>query len=49
MSILKENGFSEVELKVSSDNIAALTLYGGLGFTLKKEMHRWEYKKQIGT
>lgn len=45
MSILKENGFSEVELKVSSDNITALTLYGSLGFTLKKEMHRWEYKK----
>lgn len=42
---LKSNGFSEVDLKVSSNNPIALKLYNSLGFTLEKETHRWEYKK----
>jgi ribosomal protein S18 acetylase RimI-like enzyme len=45
MKILNDNGFKETELKVSSDNFAALNLYKSLGFKIKKEMLWWEYKK----
>lgn len=44
LRILNDNGFNEVNLKVSSDNYIALNLYKSLGFTLEKEIHRWEYK-----
>lgn len=45
LKVLKDNGFDEVSLKVSSNNYIAMNLYKSLGFTLKNEMHNWEYKQ----
>lgn len=42
-TILKDNGYNEVNLKVSSNNYAAINLYKSLGFELKSEVHNWEY------
>lgn len=45
MRILNDSGFKETELKVSCNNYAAFNLYKSIGFTIKKEIHCWEYKK----
>jgi len=43
--ILKKHNFEQVNLKVSSTNYVAINLYKSIGFTIKKEIHNWEYEK----
>jgi ribosomal protein S18 acetylase RimI-like enzyme len=45
LKILEEQGFKEVNLRVSTNNMPALKLYESLGFKIISEAHMWEYKK----
>jgi GNAT superfamily N-acetyltransferase len=45
LKILEEQGFKEVNLRVSTNNYPALKLYESLGFKIIGEAHMWEYKK----
>lgn len=45
LRILEEQGFKEVNLRVSTNNYPALRLYESLGFKINGEAHMWEYKK----
>lgn len=45
LNLLIEQGFKEVNLKVSSDNLIALSMYKSFGFEVVEETFIWEYKK----